>query len=210
MRNHSIVGKFLVAVPVLLLFAGIGIFVLRSSLVAPEKPARATVLPSRAPMSDFVLVDQDGAKFDRDSFRGRWSMVFFGFTHCPDICPVTLQQLAAARRRMAEADPDAVLPDIVFVSVDPGRDTPETIAQYVQAFGDEVIGVSGDPAELAKLARTFGVYFSVTPAEGDAYAVEHSATVIVVNDDAEFHAVFSAPHDVDAFSHDMPLIIAAK
>lgn len=210
MKNHSLAGKTLVAVPVLLLLVGIGIFLLRSFLAPPEVPAHATVLPSPAPLSDFVMVDQDGAEFDRDSFRGRWSMVFFGFTHCPDICPVTLQQLAVARRRMAEADPDAVLPDIVFVSVDPGRDTVETIAQYVRAFGDDVIGISGDPAELTKLARTFGVYFNVTPAEGDAYAVEHSAAVVVVNDDAEFHAVFSAPHDVDAFVHDMSLIIAAK
>lgn len=210
MKNHSFAGKTLVAIPVLLLFVGIGIFLLRSLFVAPEVPVHATVLPAPAPLSNFVMVDQDGAEFNRDSFRGRWSMVFFGFTNCPDICPVTLQQLAVARRRMAAADPDTVLPDIVFVSVDPGRDSVEIIAQYVRAFGDDVIGVSGDAAELAKLARTFGVYFSVTPAEGDAYAVEHSAAVVVVNDDAEFHAVFSAPHDVDAFVHDMSLIIAAK
>jgi len=210
MKNHSTAGKYFVAVPVFLLFAGIGVFALRSFLAAPAAMAHATVLPSPAPLPDFVMVDQDGAVFDKSSFRGRWSMVFFGFTHCPDICPVTLQQLAAARRRMAEETPDAELPEIVFVSVDPGRDTVATIAQYVRAFGEDVIGISGDPAELTKLARTFGVYFNVTPAEGDAYAVEHSAAVVVVNDDAEFQAVFSAPHDVDAFVHDMSLIIAKK
>ncbi|NOX70819.1 MAG: SCO family protein [Gammaproteobacteria bacterium] len=210
MKNHSNAGKHLVAIPVLLLIAAVGIFVLRSFFAEPETTTHATVLPSAAPLSDFEMMDQDGEIFDKSSFRGRWSMVFFGFTNCPDICPVTLQKMASARRRMAEADPNAVLPDIVFVSVDPGRDTLATIAQYVQAFGDNVIGISGDPAELSKLARTFGVYFNVTPAEGEAYAVEHSAAVVVVNDRAEFQAVFSAPHDVDAFVHDMSLIIAAK
>lgn len=176
----------------------------------PAVPVQATILPSPAPLSDFVMMDQDGDVFDRDSLRGRWSMVFFGFTHCPDICPVTLQQLSVARRQMADADPDAVLPDIVFVSVDPGRDTVAILSQYVRAFGDDVIGIRGDPAELEKLARTFGIYYHVAAAEGDAYAVEHSAAVVVVNDNAEFHAVFSAPHDVAALVHDMSLMIAAK
>jgi len=137
-------------------------------------------------------------------------MVFFGFTHCPDICPVTLQQLSLVRRRMAAADPDAVLPDIVFVSVDPGRDTVATISQYVQAFGDDVIGVRGEPAELEKLTRTFGIFFEVSEVDGDDYTVAHSAAVVIVNDEAEFHAVFSAPHNVDALVHDMTLMIAAK
>jgi protein SCO1/2 len=210
MKNHFPAGGASVCRPTsLLVLMAVGLF-LGGCFSAPEVPVQATVLPSPAPLADFSMVDQDGVSFDRDSFRGRWSMVFFGFTHCPDICPVTLQQLTIARQRMAEADSAAVLPDIVFVSVDPGRDTVEKIALYVRAFGDDVIGIRGDAVELGKLARTFGIYFNVSEGDGDAYTVEHSAAVVVVNDNAEFHAVFSAPHDVDAFVHDMSLIIAAQ
>jgi len=80
----------------------------------------------------------------------------------------------------------------------------------VQAFGEDVIGVRGDPAELEKLTRTFGIYFDVNEGAGDDYTVAHSAAIVIVDDNAEFHAVFSAPHDVDALVHDMALIIAAK
>ncbi len=210
MKECSSTGNVGIARPAFFLMLAATSLFLGGCFSAPEVPSVATVLPAPAPLAEFSMVDQDGNAFDRDSFRGRWSMVFFGFTHCPDICPVTLQQLSVVRRRMAEADPDAVLPDIVFVSVDPGRDTVATISQYVQAFGEDVIGVRGDPAELEKLTRTFGIYFEVNEAAGDDYTVAHSAAIVIVDDNAEFHAVFSAPHNVDALVHDMSLIIAAK
>ena len=123
---------------------------------------------------------------------------------------MTLQQLAMARRHMAETDPDASLYDIVFVSVDPGRDTSAILSQFVKSFGDNVTGVSGEAVELSKLTSDLGIYFSVNPGDGENYTVEHSSAIIVINEDAEFAAVFSAPHDIDALANDMPLIMASQ
>lgn len=164
----------------------------------------ATVLPEPMTLPDFSLLDQTGADFDRDALRGQWSVVFFGFTHCPDICPATLQQLALARNA-ARTSGAGTFPQIVFVSVDPDRDTVDVIASYVEHFGDDVIGVSGDISELQKLTSATGIYFAKTSADGD-YSVDHSAAVLVINPDAEFHALFSAPHAVEHFSQDLPLI----
>ena len=108
MKKRVEAGRNLAAVPILLLLAIAGGFVLRILVAPPELPAHATVLPSPAPLPDFELASQDGELFVKESFKGRWSMVFFGFTNCPDICPVTLQQLTIARRRMAEAEPDSI------------------------------------------------------------------------------------------------------
>lgn len=202
-------GKILV-VPILLTLLAAGLLLMRVLSAPPPAPERATVLPEPMALPEFSLVDQDATAFTRDSFRDRWSLVFFGFTHCPDICPATLQQLAIARRRVAEADPGATLPDIVLVTVDPARDTSAALGAYVSAFGDGVIGVTGDPAELKRLADALGIYFSRSERDDGNYSVDHSAAVIVVNDDAEFHAVFSAPHDVDSLAADIPRIIAAR
>src|SRR5690606_16661121 len=93
------------------------------SLGGPDEPEFATVLPERLPLPEFALVDHEGAPFTRDRFLGRTSLLFFGFTHCPDICPATLTQLASARRQLAsEGMGETRLPQIVFVSVDPARD----------------------------------------------------------------------------------------
>lgn len=208
-KSHNPFGKLLVLVPIILAIVMCGIL-LRQFFAPPAALTHATVLPAPMALPDFTLMDQNDQLFDKRSLNGRWSMVFFGFTQCPDICPVTLQQLALARRQLAEENSDAVLPDIIFVSVDPERDSPEVLRQYVQAFGAGITGVSGDPAEISKLARTLGIFFEVDPGEGDDYTVAHSAAVIVINENAEFHALFSAPHNVSAFVVDMPVIIAAK
>lgn len=179
--------------------------------LALNRPAadvqHATVLPEPMPLPDFSLLDQTAATFDRNAFRGHWSVVFFGFTHCPDICPATLQQLALARNAVRTGN-TGEFPQIVFVSVDPDRDTVDVLASYVGHFGDDVTGVSGDIVELRKLTSAIGIYFEKTSA-GENYNVDHSAVVLVINPDAEFHALFSAPHAVDHFTHDLPLITGA-
>ena len=120
--------NFLVAIVVATaLSAGI-FFAVRMS--EPAKPKAAFVLPAPAPLPEFSLLDQNGATVSVDTFRGHWNLVFFGFTHCPDICPATMQILAAARQAMADAGHQP-LPRIVLVSVNPERDTPELMGQYV-------------------------------------------------------------------------------
>ena len=172
----------------------------------PAVPQTATLLPAPGPLPEFSLLDHDGNAIGQKVFAGQWSLVFFGFTHCPDICPLTLQVLADARKQLAEAGADT-LPQIVLVSVDPERDTPELLAQYVNYFGDDNLGITGDLVEIRKLTGGLGIFFEKSAIDEENYSVDHSAVVLVVNPRGQFHALFSAPHQAENFVHDLPLIM---
>ena len=175
---------------------------------AHEPPAHATVMPTPLPLPEFELRDHSGGLFNRQALRGQWSLVFFGFTHCPDICPATLQQLAIARGKVMAADggQSNSFPQIVLVSVDPERDTTEIMREYVAHFGADIKGVTGDIDELQKLTSALGIFFEKSADSSDDYNVAHSAVVLLIDPQAEFHALFSAPHDIENFVNDVPLL----
>ncbi len=183
----------------------VGIFV-ATKLSNPEQPTTAFIIPTPIQLPDFSLLDQNGSPVNAETFQGQWDIVFFGFTNCPDICPTTLQTLAAAKRELAAADAEP-LPRIVLVSVDPERDTPSQMSQYVDYFGEGNLGVTGELAEIKKLTKTLGIYFEKQVADGENYGVDHSAAVLVFNPAGEFHALFSGPHIVANYVHDLPLIM---
>jgi protein SCO1/2 len=203
--------KILFVTFVLTAFIG-GSFFMYLALQRPgPAPAHATVLPEPMSLPEFSLVDQSGQEFNRDSFAGRWNLVFFGFTHCPDICPATLQQLALARAAIADEGNNGgqALPQIVLISVDPERDTPQAMREYISHFGTGISGVTGSIDELRKLTRATGIFFEKSAQGGENYGVDHSAVVLVIDPQAKFHALFSAPHSVDNFVSDIPLIIGS-
>ena len=200
--------KTLVVFFLAMAFAGSGLLWFLALQQPGGVPAHATVLPEPRPLPEFSLIDQAGDDFNRASFVGHCSLVFFGFTHCPDICPATLQQLALARTSV-NASGSQQFPRIVLVSVDPERDTPEILDEYTQHFGEDVIGVTGSLDELKKLTRSIGIFFEKTATDEDNYGVDHSAVVLLVNQNAEFHALFSAPHRVEDFVDDVPLIVGS-
>ena len=171
----------------------------------PAVPISALVLPDPDPVPAFALIDQHGTPIDETVFQGQWDLVFFGFTHCPDICPTTLQVLAAARR---ELEIGKLTPNfrIVLVSVDPERDTPEILGQYVDYFGEGNLGITGSLEEIRKLTGELGIYFEKQPGDGENYVVDHSAAVLVINPDGRFSALFGGPHVVDNYVHDLPII----
>lgn len=173
----------------------------------PPTPTTATVLPVPAQLPEFSLVDQHGEAIGRDVFAGQWSLVFFGFTQCPDICPLTMQVLADAKRQLVEQGQQP-LPRIVLVSVDPERDTPDILGQYIGHFGDDNLGITGELQELRKLTTTLGIYFEKSAINGDNYSVNHSAVVLVMNPRGQFHALFGTPHEASNFVHDLPIIMA--
>jgi protein SCO1/2 len=178
----------------------------------PPQPQTATVLPAAAELVDFSLIDQHGNPFSKKDFSDHWNLLFFGFTHCPDVCPLTLKVLADARRSMAESGAET-LPRIVLVSVDPERDTPAIISQYVSHFGADVVGVTGDLQEIRKLTDGLGIFFeksSTSDISDENYSVDHSSVVIIVNPDSQFHALFGAPHLADNFARDLPIIMSAQ
>ena len=195
---------FILALLSVALAATLALFLSREN---SAEPSRATVFPEPRPLPEFSLVDQRGQSFGPDGFAGRWNLVFFGFTHCPDICPITLQQLVVARRRVANTVAESALPRIVFVSVDPERDDVETVAQYTGAFNADVVGLTGSLAEINVLTQAVGVYHQRVDDGGEDYQVDHSAAVIVIDDNGRYHAVFSAPHDIDSFVQDTLLLL---
>jgi protein SCO1/2 len=197
--------NFLFVFFIAMAFAGGGFFTYLAFMGPPAVPTHATVLPEPQSLPEFSLLDQAGNEFNRESFSGDWSLVFFGFTHCPDICPATLQQLSLARAKVT-ADGDKKFPRIVLVSVDPERDTPEVLDAYTKHFGEGVTGVTGTLTQLMNLTSSIGIFFAKSDQEGDTYSVDHSAVVLLINPDAEFHALFSAPHKIEHFVDDVPLI----
>lgn len=200
--------KSLIAAIVLGSALAAGIFV-AARLQTPASLTTAFLLPTPTSLPDFSLLDQEGNTVTRDTFRNHWNLVFFGFTHCPDICPTTLQILAAAKTELAAAGQQP-LPRIVLVSVDPERDSPDVIGRYVDHFGVGNLGVTGQLEELKKLTSGLGIYFEKQAGDEINYAVDHSAAVLVINPQGEFHALFSGPHEVQNFVHDVPLLMAGR
>jgi len=182
-----------------------GIFA-ATKLNQPAELRTAFVIPVPTALPDFSLRDQSGDLVNADTFRGQWDVVFFGFTNCPDICPTTLQVLANAKRELIDSG-EKRLPRIVLVSVDPERDTPELLGQYVDYFGEGNLGVTGELEAVRTMTTTLGIYFEKAPTGDGNYGVDHSAAVLVINPDGEFSALFSAPHVVDDFVHDLPIIM---
>ena len=175
----------------------------------PAEPRVATLLPGGVELPEFSLLDHTGSPVDQNVFDGHWNLVFFGFTHCPDICPLTLQVLANARAQLA-ADGFEPLPRIVLVSVDPERDTPDKLAQYVGYFGDQNLGITGDLDELRKLTGALGIWFEKSSLDGENYGVDHAAAVLLIGPDGQYRAVFSAPHEAENFVHDVPIIMGSR
>ena len=182
---------------------------LANRLQPPATVAFATVLPDPNPVPAFSLLDQHGNAVDERVFKGQWDLVFFGFTHCPDICPMTLQVLAAAKQQLADAG-QTPLPRIVLVSVDPERDTPDLLGQYVDYFGTGNLGLTGSLDNIQQLTDGLGIFFAKQPADGDNYNVDHSAAVLVIDPNGGFHAVFGGPHVIENYVHDLPIIVAGS
>jgi protein SCO1/2 len=199
-RNLFIVGVALFAIVT-------GAWLSYQVMSPPPVPRTATVLPGSAELPDFSLLDQNGATIGRDVFRGQWDLVFFGFTQCPDICPLTLQILATAKQQLADNGQDP-LPRIVLVSVDPERDTPELLARYVAYFDTDSLGITGELDELRKLTNSLGIFFEKVFSDDGNYTVNHSAVVLLINPDGRFHAVFGTPHEAANFVHDLPIIMS--
>ncbi len=200
--NRSLV----IAVLVIGLLAGAIVAITVREAPAPVEPRAATVLPAPAPLPDFELIDHTGEARTRSLFEGRWHLVFFGFTQCPDICPTTLATLSSATSTLEEKGFDAV-PQIVLVSVDPDRDTPERLADYIAHFGDGNIALTGDIDALRELTEPLYIYFRKVPLSDDNYTIDHSSVVLLINPEAEFHALFSGPIRSDDLVNDLPVIL---
>ena len=143
----------------------------------------------------FTLVGSDGKPFSSSRLAGRPYAMFFGFTHCPDVCPTTLARLAKLRRQLGKGD-DAF--DIVFVTVDPERDGPKEVGAYSGLFGTPVIGLTGSVAQIEQVKKQFGIASAKSPLPGGGYSVDHSASVLLIDRNGQFMATIAVEEGDDA------------
>jgi len=180
----------------------------RHAATAPPPQIGGYVLPEPRSLGAFELVDETGAKFAPRDFEGRWSFLYFGYTYCPDVCPLALVELADVKKRLAERAPSARL-SFFFVSVDPRRDTPERLHEYVTYFDPEFRGLTGEPAQIAALANAVGAVYFVEPGQDEkTYLVSHSSNIALLEPGGGLRAVFTSPHVAGQLADDFAAIFA--
>jgi protein SCO1/2 len=198
--------KQLLIVTVLIAAASAG-FIASQTVFAPQPPPVAyhgTTLSEPRPLPEFSLPAEDGA-FTHTELQDNWSLVFFGFTHCPDVCPNTLFMLDKVVADIA-ARGNIAVPQVVFISVDPQRDDPETTAKYARYFNDDFIGVSGQGANLNTVTQAMSVAYHYEES-GDDYTVVHSSTVLLIDPQGRVHTIFTPPLNADDITADLATII---
>ena len=166
-----------------------------------EPPQTATELPEARALPDVAFTDDAGRATSLHAFKGDFTLVFFGFTNCPDVCPLTLGMLAQARAEVAARAP-SFTPRVLFVSVDPSRDTPERIAAYLDGFDPAFVGVTAPDEALAPLLATLGVAVEKHAHDGESYNVVHNSAVYMLDPNAEWIAVSTGPHDPKVLAED--------
>ena len=143
---------------------------------------------------EFSLIDHHGSPFTREDLIDQWTLIFFGFTHCPDICPTTMADLAELKAQLVGTEASDAR--VVMLSVDPARDTPERLAQYVPYFHADFIGVTGDFTDILSFAQRLNAPFRKVSEPDGAYQMEHSANVMLMNPRGDYHGFFRAPLDI--------------
>ena len=191
-----------------LLVALYGGYKLAGGLTPAHEVAGLRQIMSPIPLPDFHLRDHTGQVFDLSRLKGHWSMVFFGYTSCPDICPATLQQLAVLDSTMTQQTIAGVAPQTVFISVDPKRDT-ANLAGYVGYFAKDFVGVSGDMTEVGKLEKGVGAWHQYQPTAAGAYNVAHSGELFLINPQGELQARLQPPLDIPLVARQLRTLMQA-
>ncbi len=143
----------------------------------------------------FTLVDQKGAEITEAAFRGHPSAVFFGFTHCPEVCPTTLFELDGWLKKLGDEGKDI---RAYFVSIDPERDRPEIMDAYVGNVSDRITGITGDPEKEAAMAKSFGIYARKVDHEGGDYTMDHTASILLLDGSGDFAGTIAYSESTDA------------
>jgi protein SCO1/2 len=180
---------------------------------SPKPPlalASGTILTPARPLADFSLIDNQGRSFGSANLRGHWSLMFFGYTDCPDYCPTTLTTLAVLEKQLRAAKTVAP-PQVIFVSVDAKRDTPAQLNQFVPNFDPEFIGLTAasQPA-IEALAKKWGIAVNIQYAANGNYIVDHSAEIFVIDPAGNLAAILTGPFTVDALQSDYRRIVTGR
>jgi protein SCO1/2 len=170
--------------------------------------ASGTLIEPAKLIPSFTLIDQDNSQFTPDRLHARWTLMFFGFTNCGDVCPTTLTLLASVSKSLANL-PEQLRPQIVFVSVDAQRDSPQVIKEYLRHFDPDFVGVTGKQSDLDAFTQALGVPSAIRSTD-NGYAVDHSASILTFNPRGAMQAIFSPPHAVDTLARDFRTLIELR
>jgi len=154
------------------------------------------------------LTDQDGEALKLNELDGQWTLLFFGYTFCPDICPATLAELRQLRGQLLEPTREALR--MVLVSVDPARDTPEQLKQYLEFFGEGFVGLTGTLDDIQTLANGVGIPFIPGDTSRENYTVDHSGNLVIIGPDGRQHGFIRAPLKVQKLSQQLPALLSRK
>lgn len=164
------------------------------------------LLPQSRPVPVLSLTDQDGEAVQTDELQGKWTLLFFGYTFCPDICPATLAELRQLRSGLPEAVRERLQP--VLVSVDPHRDTPEQLGKYLKFFGEGFIGLTGSLGDIQALANGVGIPFIPGDTSRENYTVDHSGNLVIIGPDGRQRGFIRAPLKVDKLREQLPGLLS--
>ena len=153
----------------------------------------------------FSLIDDNGKPFTEADLKGKWHLVFFGYTHCPDVCPTALNDLSLALDKLGAKKSKV---GIVFVSVDPDRDTPAVLKSYVKSFDGPIVGLTGTPAAVAQIAQDYKVYYAKHPRADGGYDMDHSALIYVMDPEGRFTATFTPDDSEDTIVSRMAKLVS--
>lgn len=152
------------------------------------------VLETPRDFGEINLVDHHGEAFTNDRLEDKWTLVFFGFTHCPDICPVTMSFLTDLVEQLQGTEVEDT--EVVMLSVDPARDTVSQLAAYVPYFNPDFTGVTGEFLDIHRFATALNTPFRKLPGQGENYLVDHSGNIVLINPKGDYHGFFKAPLDM--------------
>lgn len=160
-------------------------------------------------VQEFELMNANAQPVTQDVFNDKWSLVFFGFTHCPDVCPITLQVMKDVAIKVEEQGQEP--PQIVFVSIDPVRDTAEILKEYIGYFSDEFVGITGEINKIHELTSSLGIVatFTANEADPDNYGVDHTASLLLIDPKRRVRAKVTPPHEAEKIIADYLTMIAA-
>lgn len=197
--NILLIGGLIAA-----LLAGIGLSHFTRLDSQPDLPG--LILNPPREIADFDLRTHDGAVFNKQSAAGRWHLMFFGFTHCPDICPSTLAQMRELNKALPE-DIKAKL-SMDFVSIDPERDTPELMGPYVTFFDPGFKGITGTMDAIDAFARSLGIAY-IKVEQGESYTMDHATALVLLNPKSQVQAYFAAPHKLPELKQTLTALISS-
>jgi protein SCO1 len=193
---------------VAIVFAGILVVaagvLLALALRETPRGAAGTALAS-AIGGPFHLIDQNGKPVSDADLKGKWQLVFFGYTHCPDACPTALNEISLALDRLGMKRDEV---EVVFITVDPERDTPDALKSYVQSFDAPIIALTGTPDAVAQAAKAYRVFYAKHPRGDGDYDMDHSALIYVMNPEGRFTATFTPDSSADAIAQRLEKLIS--